>query len=108
MIRLVLRLDDPSETRDHGLEREIIRIIAQYRASQLSQSSHSARFQSRWFRCRCKVQPIWACNIAYRTALFKDGLLFDQRYNRKSKGIGGGEDAMMFQALLDRKTEMGY
>jgi peptidoglycan/xylan/chitin deacetylase (PgdA/CDA1 family) len=32
MIRFALRLDDPSETSDHGLEREIIRIIAQHRA----------------------------------------------------------------------------
>lgn len=52
--------------------------------------------------------PIWTCNVAYRTALFKDGLRFDQRYNRKGNGVGGGEDAMMFQALLDRKTKMRY
>lgn len=32
MIRFALRLDDPSETSDHGLEREIIRIVAQHRA----------------------------------------------------------------------------
>ncbi|PWB59970.1 MAG: glycosyltransferase [Nitrosomonadales bacterium] len=54
------------------------------------------------------TMPIWTCNVAYRTALFKNGLRFDQRYNRKGKGIGGGEDVMMFQALLDRKTKMRY
>ena len=52
--------------------------------------------------------PLWTCNVAYRTMLFKDGLRFDQRYNRKGKDIGGGEDVMMFQALLDRKTKMQY
>lgn len=54
------------------------------------------------------TMPIWTCNVAYRTALFMNGLRFDQRYNRKGKGIGGGEDVMMFQALLDRKTKMRY
>ncbi len=52
--------------------------------------------------------PIWTCNVAYQTALFKNGLRFDQRYNRKGKGIGGGEDATMFQALLRQNTKMRY
>jgi glycosyltransferase involved in cell wall biosynthesis len=52
--------------------------------------------------------PIWTCNVAYRTSLFKDGLRFDQRYNRRGAGVGGGEDVMMFQALLERGVKMLY
>lgn len=52
--------------------------------------------------------PIWTCNVAYRTALFQDGLRFDQRYNRSGNGLGGGEDAVMFQALLDSKAKVRY
>lgn len=52
--------------------------------------------------------PIWTCNVAYRTELFKDGLRFDQRYNRCGNGVGGGEDVMMFQALLERGVKIRY
>ena len=52
--------------------------------------------------------PVWTANIAYRTALFSDGLRFDHRYSRKGKGIGGGEDVMMFEALLERGTPIRY
>lgn len=52
--------------------------------------------------------PVWSGNVAYRTALFDDGLRFDTRYNRKGTGIGGGEDAIMFRELLDRKCHIRY
>lgn len=52
--------------------------------------------------------PIWTCNVAYRTALFRDGLRYDPRYNRCGDGVGGGEDVMMFQALLQRRARMRY
>lgn len=55
-----------------------------------------------------KTTPIWTCNVAYRTDLFKDGLRFDQRYNRCGNGVGGGEDVMMFQTLLERGTKIRY
>ena len=51
--------------------------------------------------------PIWSGIVAYRTALFADNpeLRFDHRYNRKGKGIGGGEDSIMFQQLLKRNVK---
>ena len=52
--------------------------------------------------------PIWTCNVAYRTAIFRNGLRFDQRYNRRGDGVGGGEDVMMFQALRQRRVRMRY
>jgi len=60
------------------------------------------------FRVESGATPIWTCNVAYRTSLFKDGLRFDQRYNRRGDGVGGGEDVMMFQALLRRRVRMRY
>jgi len=52
--------------------------------------------------------PVWSGNVAYRTALFDDGLRFDTRYNRKGSGVGGGEDAIMFRGLLNRKCHIRY
>lgn len=52
--------------------------------------------------------PVWTANIGYRTALFRDGLRFDHRYNRAGKGVGGGEDVMMFEALLQRGAKIRY
>lgn len=54
--------------------------------------------------------PIWTANIAYDMNLFRDdsGLRFDKRYNRKGKGVDGGEDVMMFRELLARKTRIQY
>jgi len=54
--------------------------------------------------------PIWSGIVAYRTSLFADNpeLRFDLRYNRKGQGIGGGEDGIMFQQLLKRKTKIRY
>lgn len=52
--------------------------------------------------------PVWTGNIAYRTSVFADGLRFDSRYNREGTAVGGGEDAMMFRALLARGTPIRY
>jgi glycosyltransferase involved in cell wall biosynthesis len=52
--------------------------------------------------------PVWSGNIAYRTSVFADGLRFDSRYNRKGIGIGGGEDAIMFDSLLKRGVNIRY
>lgn len=54
--------------------------------------------------------PIWTANVAYDMRLFRDDptLRFDIRYNREGKDIGGGEDAMMLRALLERKARIRY
>lgn len=65
-------------------------------------------YGSERFWVESEATPIWTCNVAYRTALFRDGLRFDQRYNRRGDGVGGGEDVMMFQALLQRRVRMRY
>lgn len=52
--------------------------------------------------------PIWSGNIAYNTHIFQDKLRFDVRYNRKGKGIGGGEDEIMFQYLLQHNYTIAY
>lgn len=52
--------------------------------------------------------PVWSGNAGYRTALFRDGLRFDRRYNREGKGIGGGEDTVMFETLLDRVARIRH
>ena len=52
--------------------------------------------------------PIWTSNIAYNMRLFQHGLRFDSRYNCKGKGIGGGEDAVMFQQLLRQGCRLVY
>ncbi len=54
--------------------------------------------------------PIWSGIVAYRMTLFRNNpkLRFDSRYNRKGKGIGGGEDGIMFQQLLQQKVKMRY
>ncbi len=55
-------------------------------------------------------KPLWTGNIAYNMAIFKDNpsLRFDLRYNRKGEGIGGGEDVIMFEQLVDRKYRIRY
>mgnify|MGYP003384103018 FL=1 len=54
--------------------------------------------------------PIWSGIVAYRTSLFSNNpeLRFDYRYNRKGNGIGGGEDGILFNELLNRKTKIRY
>ncbi len=53
--------------------------------------------------------PIWSGNVGYRrAALERYQLRFDPRYNRAGDGVGGGEDAMMFRALIARKAAIRY
>lgn len=54
--------------------------------------------------------PVWAGNIAYDMSLFRNdpALRFDRRYDRKGKTIGGGEDVMMFNVLLQQKHRIRY
>ena len=54
--------------------------------------------------------PVWSGNVAYRLDLFRsDGALrFDRRYDRKGAQVGGGSDAAMFWALLDRGARIRY
>ena len=60
------------------------------------------------FWIKDRSTPVWSGNIAYRTDVFADGLRFDLRYNRAGEGVGGGEDAMMFRALLERGAKIRY
>lgn len=55
-------------------------------------------------------RPLWTSNIAYDMRLFRNDreLRFDRRYNRAGADIGGGEDAMMFRALLARGCRIRY
>lgn len=54
--------------------------------------------------------PIWTANVAYDMRLFRNdpALRFDMRYNREGKAIGGGEDAIMLRALIERGTRIRY
>lgn len=54
--------------------------------------------------------PLWTANIAYHTSLFRADatLRFDRRYNRVGADIGGGEDGIMFRALLARGSRIRY
>ena len=52
--------------------------------------------------------PIWTANVGYRMSVFQDGLRFDNRYSRVGKGVGGGEDVMMFESLLAQGRRIGY
>lgn len=52
--------------------------------------------------------PIWSGNIAFRLSLFNQGLRFDTRYNREGKGIGGGEDGILFRHLLASDNRIFY
>jgi glycosyltransferase involved in cell wall biosynthesis len=54
--------------------------------------------------------PVWSGNIAYDMCLFRNNpsLRFDRRYNREGADVGGGEDAIMFRALLLRGTKIRY
>ncbi len=54
--------------------------------------------------------PLWTGNIAYRMELFARDpeLRFDPRYNRLGHAVGGGSDAIMFRAMIDRGLRIRY
>jgi len=54
--------------------------------------------------------PIWTANVAYRMELFVNDpqLRFDPRYNRVGKGVGGGEDAVLFREMVNRGVRIRY
>lgn len=54
--------------------------------------------------------PVWTANVAYDVALLRSRpeLRFDKRYDRVGKGAGGGEDFMMFRALLHAGARIRY
>ena len=63
---------------------------------------------NRAFWIQDESTPVWTANVAYRTSLFKNGLRFDGRYSRVGKGVGGGEDVMMFRELLSQRKRILY
>ncbi len=62
------------------------------------------------FWIKDKTTPLWTANIGYRTQIFRDDpeLRFDDRYNREGKEVGGGEDVVMFNALIKRNMKSRY
>lgn len=52
--------------------------------------------------------PIWTANVGYRMALFATDLKFDSRYSRVGTAVGGGEDVVMFESLLNQGSRIGY
>lgn len=54
--------------------------------------------------------PLWTANIAYRMEIFArhPDLRFDPRYNRLGHAVGGGSDAIMFRAMVDRTIRIRY
>ncbi|HEX7970916.1 MAG TPA: glycosyltransferase [Thiobacillus sp.] len=59
---------------------------------------------------RDDATPVWSGNTAYAMQFFRDhpALRFDPRYNRAGGDIGGGEDAIMLRALLERRARIRY
>lgn len=62
------------------------------------------------FWIRDQGTPIWTANVAYDMQIFRDdpALRFDKRYDRIGAVVGGGEDAVMLRALLDRGMRIRY
>lgn len=60
------------------------------------------------FWIRDRSTPVWTANIAYKANVFRSGLRFDHRFNRKGRGTGGGEDVRMFYALLEKGALIRY
>jgi succinoglycan biosynthesis protein ExoM len=82
--------------RPHWLGDELLRFLAEMDYGQES------------FWITDNRTPIYTSNIAYRAAIFREGLRFDQHYNRVGKSGFGGEDVMMFKTLLDGKIKIRY
>lgn len=57
-----------------------------------------------------KATPLWTANVAYRMEIFARDpeLRFDTRYNRLGHAIGGGSDAIIFRAMVDRSLRIRY
>lgn len=60
------------------------------------------------FAIRDAATPVWTANVGYRMSLFADGLRYDRRYSRVGAAVGGGEDVIMFETLLQRGCRIGY
>ncbi|MCB1879541.1 MAG: glycosyltransferase family 2 protein [Gammaproteobacteria bacterium] len=62
------------------------------------------------FIIRDESTPIWTSIIAYDMTIFRNNnqLRFNTRYNREGKGIGGGEDVIMFRDMLKVGVLMKY
>jgi glycosyltransferase involved in cell wall biosynthesis len=61
------------------------------------------------FWVRDESVTLYTGNIAYRTEIFNNKeLRFDDRYNRKGKGLGGGEDVRMFKEMLKNDIKILY
>ena len=86
----------PSGQRPHWLEEELLGFLGEKKQGA----------EAFWIASRST--PIWSGNIAYRTSVFAKGLRFDVRYNREGNGIGGGEDAIMFEEMLRMGTRIRY
>lgn len=54
--------------------------------------------------------PLWTANVAYRMEIFArdPDLRFDTRYNRLGHSVGGGSDAIIFRAMVDRGLRIRY
>ncbi|MCC6201489.1 MAG: glycosyltransferase family 2 protein [Gammaproteobacteria bacterium] len=54
--------------------------------------------------------PLWTANVAYRMEIFARDpeLRFDTRYNRLGHSVGGGSDAIIFRAMVDRGLKIRY
>jgi glycosyltransferase involved in cell wall biosynthesis len=62
------------------------------------------------FWIQSEATPVWTANVAYDMRIFRDApqLRFDRRFNREGTNVGGGEDMMMFRALLERGMKIRY
>lgn len=62
------------------------------------------------FIIRDESTPIWTSIIAYNMNIFRNNkeLRFNTKYNREGKGIGGGEDVIMFRDMLKTGIQMKY
>ncbi|MBI5469665.1 MAG: glycosyltransferase family 2 protein [Deltaproteobacteria bacterium] len=91
-----IRVSIPEDICPGWLDKELLGFLGEVRHSEGS------------FWITDRSTPVWSGNIAYRTSVFRDGLRFDERYNRCGEGVGGGEDFVMFNTLLERGARIRY